>query len=265
MMILTTVTRWVLGLATLMLQRPRSKAVDVLALLKALPLIPAHSKLGESERSSWLDRKREQEVSHLHHTPEPKPGAQGRSDAGSRLSGQLTSLTHLLKVILALVGCRPVCFCPQPQWVEWTLQAGFSALKLALCSGKQNTVSDFFTKYIIEICQKALLPGQWLLKWRSHYHEPTDKALKSLIICLSNLLMETSTPQSLSVDAPKLLLYSTLPKELHFMFWNGNMDLSKVIIWVWETQLPWQSYVFQMIKNLGPREWGWKEALGLCP
>lgn len=78
---------------------------------------------------------------------------------------------------------------------------------------RQTKYLLIFTKYIIEIFQKALLPGQWLVEWRSHYHEPTNKALKSLITSLSNLIIETSTLQYMSINAPKFLLYRTLSKD----------------------------------------------------
>lgn len=82
------------------------KAVAVLTLYMASQLVPAQTEPGVSGGALELNRKRDYEVSHLHHTQEHKPGAQHHREAGSR---QPTSLTHLLKVILGLVGCRLVC------------------------------------------------------------------------------------------------------------------------------------------------------------
>lgn len=66
--------------------------MDVLTLYMALSLVPVQTKLRESGRSSQLNRKMEQEVNHLYHTQEPKPGAQYHNDAGSGLPGLPTSL-----------------------------------------------------------------------------------------------------------------------------------------------------------------------------
>lgn len=73
-----------------------SKTVDVLTLYMVLQLVPTKtSSLRESERSCWLTRKWEQEVSHLYHTQEIKPAAPCHSDARGRPPGSLNTWVYL--------------------------------------------------------------------------------------------------------------------------------------------------------------------------